>query len=220
MKIAYCLATYNSEKCLNACIESIMEQEGIEGIDKLIFICDDCSSDSTVDIINEYGIEYLSTTHQSGGYCAIAKNISINAALEHDPDYIVLLDSDDYLDPQYTIQSLRSIGDASWITTYGQVLDSDTVIKPIQNLSVEDMRYSNGLTSWALIRSEVIRDIGGYDENLLYEDYDLWIRLLKKGYHYKVIEEPLYYYRVHEKSKTSTIDTSLALNQIRKKHYD
>lgn len=45
------LATYNGEKYLREQLDSIM---ALDYDDFRLFVCDDCSSDSTVDIVNEY----------------------------------------------------------------------------------------------------------------------------------------------------------------------
>lgn len=45
-------------------------------------------------------------------------------------------------------------------------------------------------TPTMLMRREVLEDLGGYDENLVYEDFDFWVRSGRK-YHYAFSEEIL-----------------------------
>lgn len=48
-----------------------------------------------------------------------------------------------------------------------------------------------------LINIEKVLQIGGYDESINIEDYDLWLRLLYSGYDIKFNPKVLAYYRVH-----------------------
>lgn len=54
-----------------------------------------------------------------------------------------------------------------------------------------------GGCSGVLARTELIRDVGGFDENLAnFADYDLWIRLSQAA-ELTVIDRPLVGYRIH-----------------------
>jgi len=52
-----------------------------------------------------------------------------------------------------------------------------------------------------LMRKEAIEAVGLYDENLRYaQDYDLWLRMLRKGYSFSIVPELLYRYRISPES--------------------
>lgn len=54
----------------------------------------------------------------------------------------------------------------------------------------------------ALVRTDALRNAGGFDESLVYaQDYDLWLRLLPRC-HALWLHEPLLYYRWHGKNLT------------------
>jgi glycosyltransferase involved in cell wall biosynthesis len=48
-------------------------------------------------------------------------------------------------------------------------------------------------------RTKILREVGGYDSTLLYEDWDMWLRLAKS---YKIYYDPevTCYYRIHKES--------------------
>lgn len=53
-------------------------------------------------------------------------------------------------------------------------------------------------------KTQVIRDVGGYDERLKYEDFDLHLRVTKK-FKIKLISKELSMYRIHSSSLAHTI---------------
>ena len=53
--------------------------------------------------------------------------------------------------------------------------------------------------SCSMFRKVDYEAVGGYDETILYEDWDFWLKILKNGGEVYKIEEPLFNYRQHEK---------------------
>ena len=92
-KVAVLMSTYNGEKYLREQIDSILAQEGV---DVTLYIRDDGSSDSTIEIINEY----LTKTNRIKFY--IGENIGVgNSFMQlvydcpEDYDYYAFSDQDD-----------------------------------------------------------------------------------------------------------------------------
>ena len=56
------------------------------------------------------------------------------------------------------------------------------------------MRYKNPFIHGSLmIQADVLRSVGGYDDNFKYaQDYKLFIDLIKKGYKIKTLNKTLY----------------------------
>jgi len=73
-----------------------------------------------------------------------------------------------------------------------------------------------------LYRTQVLFDIGGYDEFLWTgEEYDLHLRLLKAGYKHRHVPGIVYRYRIHGNNKSQLTNTEIRhtyLDEIRKKH--
>lgn len=73
-----------------------------------------------------------------------------------------------------------------------------------------------------LIRKSVYADIGNYDTHLVYEDYDLWLRIAR---HYSMtfINRPLAHYRIHDTNTNILSRDAISSNRInihiREKHY-
>ncbi|MGN1362867.1 MAG: glycosyltransferase family 2 protein [Methanobrevibacter sp.] len=94
-KISVIVPVYNVEKYLNRCIDSVINQTiGFENIELLLL--DDCSTDNTKNIMEEYEMHYdnikcfyLEKNQGTG----LVRNIGLDNATGK---YIMFLDSDDY----------------------------------------------------------------------------------------------------------------------------
>lgn len=94
-KISVICPVYNSEQYIHRTIDSIINQTfGFKNIE-LIFV-DDCSTDSSYEIINSYAEEYenilLFKSEENHGYPGFGRNLGIEKA---DAEYIMFIDNDD-----------------------------------------------------------------------------------------------------------------------------
>lgn len=92
-KITVLIAIYNAEAYLRKCLDSLRTQS-LQDFQALCI--DDCSTDSSASIIEEYAAKdkrfiHMKTEVNSGP--AVARNLGIEAA---DGEYITMLDSDDW----------------------------------------------------------------------------------------------------------------------------
>jgi len=73
----------------------------------------------------------------------------------------------------------------------------------------------------ALIRMSAVLDVGGYDESLLWEDWDMWLRLAKAGNGSEFDPQICTMYRIHDHNMSSRMDhieRELGLLSILRKH--
>jgi len=133
-----------------------------------------------------------SETHDPGPH----RNIAV---WECRGDYILPLDADDLISPFYVEKTLREFEKDSLL----DVVFTETIAFGYRNelwvrdeLSVPRIYMQNQVNVTALIKKESFTAIGGYDEKLPgYEDWELWIRMAKRGMRFKHIPEPLFFYR-------------------------
>ena len=101
MTLTIIIATYNSEKYLDKCLESI----AIQSYPKIeLIIIDNCSTDSTLNIINKYNLRInlrVFSEPDSGIYDALNKGVVLASG-----EYILFLGSDDYLYEPQTIENI------------------------------------------------------------------------------------------------------------------
>ena len=95
-EVSVLVPVYNVEQYLAECLDSILEQPGVD----LEVVCiDDCGTDNSIEILKEYQardsrIRLVSHTENRG--LSAARNTGIENAKG---EYILLLDSDDLLKP-------------------------------------------------------------------------------------------------------------------------
>lgn len=187
MKVSIITVTYNSEKYLADCIESVRKQTygNIEHI-----IIDGKSTDGTLKIIQKYSksiAHWISETDR-GMYDAINKGMKLATG-----DIIGVLNSDDMLASADVIMDIVACFDETGKDAiYGDLvyvdpLNTQKVMRYWKGLPFKRFRFTYG---WMpahptfYIRRELIDQFGGY-ENHYYSaaDYEFMARYL---YHHKV----------------------------------
>ena len=126
MKISVALCTYNGEKYLNQQIDSILNQS--ISVDEII-VCDDVSSDSTVDILNSYKEKYpnLFSIHINSVNLKSNKNFE-KAIKLCNGDYIFLADQDDLwrLDKvEKTLEVFKNNENAEGVFSNAELIDDN-----------------------------------------------------------------------------------------------
>jgi glycosyltransferase involved in cell wall biosynthesis len=197
------MATYNGEKHIREAIQSVLDQDFR---DFEFIIVDDGSTDSTANIIASYTddrIYYIKKETNSG--IADSLNIGIQKAKGK---YIARMDDDDICLPHRLETQLHFLEHNPQI-----ILCGSAVINPITNEVrvnkmthddiVLEMLFKNPITHPSVFcKREVMLGQSYNPEMVPSEDYDLWSRLIGLGELHN-LEEPLLYYRVHQKSETS-----------------
>jgi glycosyltransferase involved in cell wall biosynthesis len=199
---------YNAEEYLSQTIESVLSQTCQ---DWEMLIVDDCSSDGSAQIIEEYSrkdsrIKYLKTDRRSGSP-TLPRNIGIENAGGR---YIAFLDSDDLwlpgkLDSQ--LNAIKKNKDAAIVFSYYEKIAEDGT------RSARVIKSPASVTYDKLLRGNVIGCLTGmydvdkvgktYFVNEGHEDYILWLSILKKGYTAVNTEDLQALYRVRERSVSS-----------------
>lgn len=97
-KVSICVVTYNQEKYIAQCLQSIVEQE--TNFDFEIIVGDDCSTDGTRDILNEFNNKYpgVFKLHLHSKNIGPYKNFQL-VHREAIGEYIAHVDGDDYCLP-------------------------------------------------------------------------------------------------------------------------
>jgi glycosyltransferase involved in cell wall biosynthesis len=138
--------------------------------------------------------------------------------------WIMMLDADDKLAPGHLKKTvtLASSKNLDFVTTDIKNFGEQNFISRV-NINFYDELFANRLLGCSFFRKEVLV-VEPYDPEFRsgFEDWELWIRLLKKGYRGEVIHEPLYFYR--RRSGSMLADTHFQrpqlIKKIREKHAD
>lgn len=195
---------YNSEKYIRQTIESVLNQTYKEWE---MLIIDDCSSDNSANIVNEYvqidnRIKYIRVKENKG--VSNARNVGLQQARGR---FIAFLDSDDiwdYSKLENQIQFMIEKDCTITFTSY-ELIDEDSnklgkVIKVPNEVRYNDLLKGNiiGCLTVMIDKSKIDFDIRMSDDR--HEDYILWLSILKKSHIAYGIDKILAQYR---KSYTS-----------------
>jgi len=178
-----------------------------------IIIADDCSTDSSMSIIQEYvdanpGYVVLSRRPTREGLCV---NANSGARLVETP-YFCFLAADDLLDLTYiekTLKVFEDVNDEKLVVVYTDMLKIGlwSGYWETNEFSEEALRASNFINGNALMRKSMWDEVGGFrtvpppgQDPWFFEDHYLWVDAMNlyKGYYGKRIPEALMHYRRHQ----------------------
>lgn len=195
---------YNSEKYIGITIESALNQTYE---DWEMIIVDDCSSDSSPQIVKEYAknderIKYIKTDSNKG--VSNARNIALKMAKGK---FISFLDSDDIWNKdklKKQVEFMKKNRCAISFTAYELIDENNEKLNKIINVP-KIVDYNTLLKGNILGCLTVMIDKSKLDfeikmSGVRHEDYVLWLSILKKGHIAYGINEVLAEYR---KSSTS-----------------
>ena len=198
------ITSYNYGKYIEKAIKSVIAQTftGYE-----LIIIDDGSSDDSREIINRYASDDRSyTIFQENKGLNASNNVALKIARGK---YIIRLDADDYFAPQaieVMVSELERNPDCALVfPDYYHITENGEIIEEIKrhkfpdNVSLLDQPAHGACT---MIRTNILKSIGGYDEEFNRQDgYDIWLRL-SKLYPVRNVALPLFFYRQHAMSIT------------------
>lgn len=208
--ISVLMTVYNREGLLAESVESILNQSYPNW--ELIII-DDASTDRTRSIIEGYlerepRVRALFLEHNIGPYPALNRALEVARG-----DYVAINDSDDLSHPdrlRETLHFLQSHPEMAMVGSSVYLIDESGKRFARRNYpqSADAVRRSilhscPFLHSSTLMRTEVLKELGGYDESFRNSaDVDLWIRLTRR---YQACNLPFPYasYRVSLQQETS-----------------
>lgn len=197
--ISVILPVFNSAGFVGGALESILGQSFK---DFEVIVIDDGSTDDSLEVVNSFKDERIIVLRN-------AKNLglveSLNKAVEYcKGKYIARMDADDIcasdrLKIQYDFMEAHPDVDVAgtYLLTFGAIEQSWQPPTSHEDIHC-GMLFSNMIYHPTVIaKSYVFKE--KYDPSFLAsEDYELWLRLINKGYRFANVPEFLLRYRVHE----------------------
>ncbi len=204
-KVSVVLPVYNGEKTLKEAVNSILEQDylNIE-----LIIVNDCSTDGTLDIINEY-LRLDERVKVINNEINMKLPRSLNVGFDcASGDYYTWTSDDNILKKNMIsvlVACLEREQDIGMVyANYTNINEKGEIINEVNLGEPSMLPFSNPIGACFLYKSDVAKQVGRYDDSLfLAEDYDYWIRIYKKAAIVH-IKDNLYYYRRHSESLSET----------------
>ncbi len=200
-KVSVIIPIHNSEKYLEECIDSVINQTYKE---LEIIVVDDHSIDSSLSIIkkkNDHRVKIYSLKENNGA--SYARNLGIKKSTG---DYICFIDSDDYWLPNKIEKQLAFIEENNYTFIY----DNYLYLKKGKTKKAKvpkSLDYKQALKNTAIFTSTVMLNMKHLSKDDIYmphikrgQDAATWWQILKKGITAYNVDETLSIYRVGEKS--------------------
>jgi len=204
--VSVIIPTRNRATMVCTAIESVLKQQG-DGIELEVIVIDDGSTDNTLDVLQRFPVICLKGKGQG---VSSARNMGLEAATG---EFIAFLDDDDAWNTGYphtqveflkqhpefgAVVSQIMMADENLNPTYGPfpdyTLPSGWVFDAL-------LYYVPGVAS-TLVRSSIVRNIGGFDPTLRgSEDWD-WILRIAKRYQIGFVPEVSMLVRQHTHGRT------------------
>ncbi|WP_370978195.1 glycosyltransferase family 2 protein [Enterobacter ludwigii] len=213
-KVSVLVPCFNHEKYISQCLESLtLAYSGTLDV----IICDDASTDQSVNIIDDF---ISKNTSESLSFTFIKRiknkgiSASLNSCMERSTsDYIYIIASDDFLIPNGLTCAIEKIlnenadaviSDCRVVDDEGQIVSDSAFFsfrtsspdRLIKNIANELVFNWNVPGPSLVLKKDVYKKIGLYNEELMAEDRDFYLRLNSKTnviFNFDVIAN----YRVH-----------------------
>lgn len=222
-KMSIIIPVYNVEKWLTKCVESVLQQtyENLE-----IILINDGSTDNSGTICDYYGSKdsRVIVIHNQNSGLSVTRNIGMKQATG---DYIMFLDSDDYILDDNVIHKFIEILNkdksdfiySSYCRFNDEAENAITEILPL-NLSLSDLNQLNGIEALALLIKEnsyhhaaylkicrrdfLINNKLFFKENIYHEDSEWTPRLFYCAHKISLYKDNYYMRRMREDSIMTT----------------
>ncbi len=221
-KVSIVIPCYRQAQFLSNAIESALAQTyaNIE-----VIVVDDGSPDNTNEIARKYPVTLV--TQENKGLSG-ARNAGIAVSTG---EYFLPLDADDTIENDYLMKTVPEMEDSGVGVVYTSMrtMDSDYVSGrtciPSSEVYLEDFKYNNQIYVCSLIKMEALKECDGYNTNMIhgYEDWNLWIDLMKRGWKFKFVPSFSFNYMLKPESMgvVSARDWhQWCINKIKENHPD
>jgi|SRR6056300_65061 glycosyltransferase EpsE len=195
MKVSIIMSCYNSQETVGRSIESILGQtyQDIE-----LLVCDDGSIDNTLKILTDFEkADSRVKVYKNKKNLGLTK--SLNILIDNSSGTYIARQDDDDISKSHRIKTqvvvLEELG-LDFITSRANIIGKERYIPglsfyfPISLI----MNFKNPfIHGTLLIKKNVLKELGNYDENFYYaQDYKLFSDLIARGFKYTTLKEPLY----------------------------
>ena len=201
--VSVIVPAYNAMTYLPETIANLLEQTYT---DFEVVVVNDCSTDNIEEWVTQISDSRVRLVSQENKGLATARNTGIKAS---QGEYLAFLDADDLWESTKLAKQVQVLDSHpevglvySWVTYIAQEgkTTGRTVSYQAEGDVWRELVQKNLIEcgSVPMVRLSCLEKVGLFDEQLSYlnvgEDWDMWLRIAAR-YPFKVIKEPLVYYR-------------------------
>lgn len=226
-RVTVVIPTRNRCRLLQQTLESVLAQDGAD-VDVDVVVVDEGSTDETPQMLRRLAHHRVTVLrHEQAKGVAAARNAGIAAAMGN---WVAFVDDDDIWAPAKLgaqLAAARQTPGTGWVSAGAVRVNARLQLRgaertpyaPTVTASLLARNVIPGGASGVMVRSELLRQVGGFDGSLSnLADYDLWIRLGLAA-PVAVVDRPLVGYRVHPSGMAHDVHRSeLELAYIEQKY--
>jgi len=207
---------FNHESFLE---EALLSLESLTYPNLEILVADDASTDQSLEILKKWKARHPDWTfvfnEQNKGNCKTFNDLLKRATGE----FILDFATDDVMLPnglEGWIRAFDTFPNTGFCYADALIFSTGSIQNKRHSSTIKDQNFPEGkillnLFSPAFIcppavlfRKSALLEIGGYDENLAYEDWDVWLRL-SRNFSVSRYSQPVIRYRKHPDSLSASI---------------
>ena len=218
--VSIVMPAFNAAAFISESIDSVLRQTYR---DWELIIVNDCSSDSTSDIVRGYREQdprIIILTNDRNQGVSMTRNRGVREAKG---DWIAFLDSDDLWTPDKLERQMRLLHNGEengempdLVFTGSAFIDSSGrpasyCLEVPKRISYHELLKQNLIScSSVLVRKELVLKYP-MEHDDMHEDYAVWLQILKNGGHAYGINHPLLIYRLSQSSKSGNKKKAAAM---------
>lgn len=234
--VSVLIPSYNHSNYIAETLKSLCEQtyKNIE-----LIIIDDGSKDNSVEVIKSYMPKLLESIESVNFFQQVNMGIckTMNRGLKlANGKYFCILPSDDIMHQNFLKKQVRFLEDNAFSCSYtnGYHIDtafldnkeyhkgvpfSDSIPFKSGNIHSFLLEHVFRLPSPSFVyRLDILQEIGGFDNNIQFEDVDLMLRISNK-YEIGYINEKLFFHRIHKNNSGRNNDIIVGALTVLEKKY-
>ena len=206
-KISVLISVYHKEKpaYLQQSLDSIFAQTMLP--DEVVLVEDGPLPPPLTDVI-----EAMVQQHQQLHIVQLPENmglgLALNEGLKHcHHELVARMDSDDIMSPERLAKEAAYLAEhpetavvGSWTEEFDDCINERITIRKVPKSHEQLVNFSKRRNPMnhptVMFRKQAVVAAGSYQRRPLFEDYDLWIRMIRQGARFHNLQEPLLYFRL------------------------
>ena len=205
--ISVIVISHNYGSFLDKCLKSILKND--KKLIKEVIVLDDSSEDNTFDVVYKFKKKFKKIKYFKKNFKSLSKSINFSVK-KATGSWITKVDADDYINQNFLKDFYNKIKLNKFNYIYGNIKIKNLNSK--NNYILKQDHKLNSLLNYPLgsgcvYKKEIWLKVGGYNENIRYQDdYDFWLNLkkskiLKVGY----VNKANYIYQKHSSNMSSSL---------------
>ena len=205
--VSIIIPCYNHGEYIDEAVSSCLNQtyKNIE----IIIVNDGSTDEFTNTLLSSYGREKTKVITTKNQGLPTARNVGIQEA---NGKYILPLDADDKIAPTYiekAVKILEQNSNIGIVYCLAEFFGTQKGLWELPECITSNILNGNCIFCSALFRKSDWEKVGGYKKEMIYgwEDYEFWLSLIEMGRKTYRIPEVLFFYRRHDVSMVTQLNT-------------